>query len=392
MEFNLIATSPFNRKHSSPGLTLIWLSVFAWLFGVLGNSSTSADTLRIHRGDKVIEIEGEVLIEAQDESILFQQRDGQLLILKAEEIETKEIVEEPTEPFTPKEMGERLLQELPDGFRIHNAGQYVIAYQTEYQYAKWIGGLYEKRLHKAYKTFWKKKKFKLESPEFPFVAIVFKSKEEYTRYVQRELGEEPGSMVAYYNLMTNRVAMYDLTAGLDAGSRPIHEVLQDPRAIPMVATIIHEGTHQLVFNTGMQTRLAESPLWMNEGLSIYFETPNLNNKNGWRLPGLLNHDRLFQFRQTLNARPENSLETLVSDNSRFQNPETSLDAYAEAWALNYFLLREKPKEFVKYIKFMSQKKRLETDTSQQRLQEFKRFFGEDLSELDQEFLAYVYRL
>jgi hypothetical protein len=395
MEFKIIPPNVRRPTRRSPAI-----KVFVFLMLTLGAlcaawdpADVSADTIRIQRNGKTVDVEGEVLIEAQDESLLFQTRNGQLLIVKAEEIQEKTLVDEPTQPYTADEIGEQLLEELPDGFRIYKTDQYVIAYQTELQYAKWIGGLYEKRLYKAFRTFWKKKKFDLEKPAFPFVAIVFKSKEEYTRYVQRELGEPPGSMVAYYNLMTNRVAMYDLTGDFDTRRRPIDEVLRNPRAIPMVATIIHEGTHQLIFNTGMQTRLAESPLWMNEGLAIYFETPNLDNARGWRLPGLVNYDRLLRFRESLSVRQKNSLETLIASNDRFNNdPETSLDAYAESWALNYFLLKRKTSQYVDYIKFMSQKKRLETDSPETRLKEFKQFFGEDLATLDEEFLNYVLRL
>ena len=34
-----------------------------------------------------------------------------------------------------------------------------------------------------------------------------------------------------------------------------------------VATIIHEATHQLAYNSGMQRRYADNPMWVSEGLA-----------------------------------------------------------------------------------------------------------------------------
>ena len=127
-----------------------------------------------------------------------------------------------------RQFGKALLNDLPDGFKIFESGQFVIAYQTEKSYARWVGGLYT-RLYRGFNTYWtKKRKFKLKKPEYPLGVIIFASKAEYDRYVKSDIGIESGTMVAYYNLMTNRVAMYDLTASQlpgGANDRRITEVL-----------------------------------------------------------------------------------------------------------------------------------------------------------------------
>ena len=86
--------------------------------------------------------------------------------------------------------------------------------------------------------------------------------------------------------MTNRVAMYDLTADFGNGAgqnRDFEDILRDPRSIRMVTTIIHEGTHQLMFNTGLQTRLADTPYWLNEGCLLY-TSPSPRDQRGARMP------------------------------------------------------------------------------------------------------------
>jgi hypothetical protein len=56
------------------------------------------------------------------------------------------------------------------------------------------------------------------------------------------------------------------------------------------------------------------------------------------------------------------------------------------------LFNKKSDQYVDYIKFMSKKKTLESDTPETRIADFERFFGEGLAELDRQFVAYVSEL
>jgi hypothetical protein len=357
-----------------------------------------SDEITVIRNGQTTELYGNIVVEAHDDSLLFRGRDGQLLILQPDEIQNRKVDDADVEPLSRKELGEQMLNELPPGFKIHQAGQFVIAYQTEKAYARWVGGLYT-RLFRGFNTYWtKKKKFKLEKPEFPLGVIIFASREQYAHFVNRELGIDPGTMVAYYNLMTNRVAMYDLTADQQSASREtdddrrITEILGQPAAIPMVATVIHEGTHQLIFNTGMQTRFSDTPLWLNEGLAMFFETPDLTSSTGWRAIGNVNPMRLHHLRANLELRDPDALRKILSSDDVFRDPATKLLAYSEAWALNYFLLNEHSDSFIEYLKHMSQKAPQQFDGPDKRLAEFKQFLGDDLDALDREFIQYVRKL
>ncbi len=364
------------------------------------NKVAVADTIVITRDGKEVSIQGERLQEAQDKSILFETTDGQLHVFAASRIVSLEIeVEKPT-PMTHEEVGESMLAELPVGFKILRTKHYVIAYQTELAYAKWIGDLYEKRLVPEFEKFAKKKlKYKLVPASHPLTAIVFGSRPEYTRYVQRELGNDPGPPIAYYNQMTNRVAMFDLTfdfgRGVPGDPRRLDKVLSKPAAIPMVATIIHEGTHQLMYNRGMQTRFADGPVWLNEGMANWFEAPDLRNAKGWRRPGMMNDLRLRQLKKYLPVRPADSLETLVSSDDRFSG-EGVLDAYAESWALVHFLIRHRKVEFQRYIEELSKKQPGFVVDPEERLKAFRKHFGDknkkrlgDLAKLEKAFQNYM---
>jgi hypothetical protein len=99
----------------------------------------------------------------------------------------------------------------------------------------------------------------------------------------------------------------------------------------------------------------------------------------------VNWPRLEQFQKGLAARPANSLDTLIRDDKRFTDAKQTLDAYAEAWALTYFLLKKHDKEYVSYLRMLSAKKPLLEDGPERRLDEFRRAFG-PLPRLDAEFL------
>ncbi len=365
------------------------------LLFVLQVDSSLADVLVIRTSDgSEKEVVGEVLQEARDDSCLFQTPDGQLEIFTADQIVSKKIDIETVASMSHEELEKQLATELPDNFKFLSTKHYVIAYQTGQQYADWIKNLYERRLYRQFESFSKTKlnRFKLSDPKFPLVAIVFSSRPEYERHVKRTLGIEVGDMIAHYNQMTNRVSMYDLTFDLGGGDlknrRRLEEVLSRPAAIPMVATIIHEGTHQLMHNRGMQKRMADRPLWLNEGMAIYFEAPALDNGRGWLNPGRPHPTRLAVLRQSLPGRGSNSLETLIGTDARFHGAEGPV-AYAESWALIHFLLRRKPKPFRAYLKEMSEKKVAISVDAETRLSDFKKHFGDDMARLDREFLKFV---
>ena len=123
---------------------------------------------------------------------------------------------------------------------------------------------------------------------------------------------------------------------------------------------------------------------------MYFETPDLRSAKGWRGIGNVNSSRLEQFQRQLAARSVDSLEMLIRDDKRFTDSKQALDAYAEAWALTYFLIKKHEKQYVSYLRMLSTKKPLLQDGPERRLDEFRRTFG-DLPQLHAEFLRYMVR-
>ena len=372
-------------------MRLLGVSLF-YVALTLSTPLHALEYVKIRQGESQRELAGRVEVEAVDGGVLLLASDGVLWPLPKEEIISRRADDKPFVPLSSDALKKQLAAELK-GFRFHKTQHYLIAYNTSQAYAQWVGSLFE-RLHFAFYTYWTRKGAELHESSFPLVALVFASKESYALYSRAELGDTATSIIGYYNLKSNRMTMYDLTGLEEAGGSErstarINQILSQPGAERTVATIVHEATHQLAFNSGLQVRLADIPFWVSEGIAIYFETPDLESTKGWRNIGGVNQVNLFNFRKYLASRPAGSLEALLCDDKRFRDPAVAADAYAEAWSLNYYLLRTKSDAYIKYLKLLAQQQPLGSVERDDRLKQFKQFFGDDLGSLETEFLRYM---
>ena len=368
------------------------------LFAFLAADVSAVETVRFNRQNQPQTVAGRLILKAADGGLLIQANDGRIWTLQPEEIVSHTSDAKPFVPLKAAEVARQVQRELGNGFSVHTTVNYVLVYNTTKTYAQWVGGLLE-RLQDGFEAYWKKLGFKITDPEFPLVVLVFDCVESYSRYTKQDLQGDPRTVVAYYNQASNRVSLYDLT-GVEALRQPgnqrgstaqINTMLSQPEAQLMVATIIHEATHQLAYNSGLQQRFADVPIWFSEGMAVYFETPDLSTVKGWRTIGEINRLRLSRYREHLPQKPRDSLSTLAINNERFLRPRDSLDAYAEAWALTHYLLKAKPQAYVAYLQKLSAKPPFVWDEPEERLKEFRDVFG-DPKELDAELNKYIGQL
>ena len=377
-----------------------WFGAMLLLAGLFGlDSARAMEHVTLSRDGETIHLTGKLVVEAQDGGVLLLDREGMLWTAQPDEITKRSADDQAFEPLPSEELKASLLRQLGADFRFHKTAHYLIAYNTSEAYAQWCGALYE-RLYRAFHNYWDKRGVVLAEPEVPLIALVFDGKGSYGKYAITELGETTSSVIGYYSLRTNRVAMYDLTRTDSLRARNprissaahVNRILSRPGAERTVATIIHEATHQLAYNCGMHDRSASIPLWLSEGMAIYFETPDLKSSSGWRRIGSVNRVRLAGFRQYLKTRPADSLLTLLASDHRLRQTRTAADGYAEAWAFSYYLINRHQKAYANYIRTLAAKEPLHGDSPEERVAEFQAAFGEDLQKLDQDFLRYMQRL
>ncbi|QDU91241.1 hypothetical protein Pla175_46610 [Pirellulimonas nuda] len=373
------------------------LPIFVVLL-LVADGATAIDrvTFATEAGEQTVE--GRVLAADATGGRLVESSDGALTVVTGEEVRGVESDDAPFAPLGADAFAEAMLAELPEGFQVYQTAHYVVCYNTSREYAQWTSSLLE-RLHKAFTAYWQRAGFELHEPEFPLAVIVYSNADQYAQESRDELGSATGAVVGHYSLATNRVRMYDLTGadqfrrntGARVSRRDISRLLASPAAEPLVATIIHEATHQIAFNCGLQQRYADIPLWLLEGMAVYFETPDLSAGRGWRGIGKVNQRRLAIFRQNLRTWSPARIAAIVASDKPLRETRTANDAYSDAWALNYYLIQRQPKQYVEYVRMMSERKPLRSAPEDQRISDFTDHFG-DLAPLSRELAELMQRL
>jgi len=318
-------------------------------------------------------VDGEVLVEAVDGGVLVRGDDGRIWTIQPEQMTRHEPGTVPP-PIGQQEMERRLLAELPAGFESYRTANYVIVHQGNVQYARDVGTLLES-LYRAFFTYWKNQRVSLDEPEYPLVAVVLRDRNAFLGHAGKEIGETAESVIGYYHLESNQVTTYRV-ANLERN----------------IATIIHEATHQLAYNCGLQTRFADNPMWVSEGLAMFFESPDFSNPRGWRGVGRVNVVNLRRWQRYQSKRGDDSLVTLFSDDSRFRTAATAEEAYGESWAMTYFAIRTLKKEYIEYLQQLSKSEPLKDRTGRERIEMIESAFDMSIAELDQKLQLHMRRV
>lgn len=308
--------------------------------------------------------------------VLFLARSGVLLDFSPSEAERYQQVSAHFQPWSRRQMRGQLLREFGRGFEVSGTGNYLVVHPVgeEDRWAQRFDALYRSFIH-----YFNVRGLGPAEPEFPLVAVVFHSREEFVKHARASGGHVGRGILGFYSPRTNRVIIYDRSHGEPT----------DDNWYRNAKTIIHEATHQLAFNTRIHSRMAEPPRWVAEGLAMMFEAPGV-----WRphyhpdRKDRINQARLRAFRQYALRRPEASLARFVSQ-STGEFARSPGFSYAQAWAFSFFLSEREPAKYMEYLKKTASREPLKTYSDAQRLREFTAVFGSNLRMLEARFLRFV---
>lgn len=269
--------------------------------------------------------------------------------------------------------------------------------------AKAYGGVFED-LYQSFSHYFSLRGYQVKSPEFLMVAIIFPDRDQFYNYCKQDSVRASQGLLGYYHPYTNRTALFDQRTAmksaeieaervendrtysrLSTGGKNLTEALRD--------TMIHEATHQVAFNTGLHSRVGENPRWVVEGLATAFESDDLRAHTGGRGKATtrINHNRLLWFVNYSQKRRKNdSLRSFVREDQLFQS--STFDAYAEAWALTFFLVETQPARYARYLKKISQRDPLKAYSAEARERDFKEAFKTNLKTLEVDYLKFIDRL
>lgn len=379
-----------------------------FLLTIFPGTAPALEYLRFIHQKRDISEEGRIVLEAQEEGIVFEARDGQLYVISTGNIIARRQDDIPFEPYTKTEMIGRLEKEFPksEGYQyLDMFDPFIVIYTTSRPFANWQGRLMEK-LYTQYVSFWKRHGVELTQPEFPMVAIVLSNEGHFRQYASQEGILLSARQCAFYHRLTNRIVLYDMS-GLSAlqeqNGRPvtpadIERFVKHRNSHFHITTVIHEATHQVGFNTGMHSRYMLEPLWIREGLAVFHEVPDQRNSLGWTTGPHVNLPRLEQLRKFLEKPQQQSpIQNMIQDDELLKNEKTAPDNYALAWGVVYYLEKKRPKELAEYLKLF-QKKDFESDDIDEvqmkdiRMKDFESCFGCDWGGFYKDFYDFLRRL
>ncbi len=308
-------------------------------------------------------------------------RDGRLWNFAPEEAEQFRRVSNSFAGYSHREMRGRLLREFGPKFDVSGTGHYLVVHPAG-RGERWADRFVD--LYRSFVHYFTARGFRPSSPRFPLVAVVFSKRGDFLRYAAKEKTRVSAGVLGYYSPVTNRIAMFDVTAGGPAGGQWYINA----------ETIIHEATHQTAFNTGLHERLTSqrTPLWVIEGLATMFEAPGVYDSLNYRERSDRVHPyRLKRFQRYLAThRTSGSLARLVSSDRVFQSDPDA--AYAEAWALTFFLAETRPRQYGDYLSAAASQSAGASKSPGRRLRTFTDVFGGNLTMLDAHFVRFVKEL
>lgn len=318
-------------------------------------------------------VEGLPLLWSQDHVLMA--RDGRIWNFQPNELGDVRQTSSTFQSFSASEVRARLAGELGKSFEISGTGHYLVAHapgQRDY-WSKRFEDLYRSFVH-----YFRVRGFRLQEPEFPLVAIVFRSQDDFLGYARREGAQIGPNVLGYYSPVSNRISLFDLGGG-QAKAEDWHE---------NAATIIHEAAHQTAFNTGVHCRFGSAPRWLVEGLGTMFEAEGVwDSTHRSARQSRYNRGRLAQFKRLLASRPEKSLEDFLTNDRIFQS---NVDrAYAEAWAFSFFLVETRPKKYSELLARTAARPSFVRYDAADRLADFTSIFGNNLRHLEAEYLQFM---
>ena len=309
------------------------------------------------------------------ERVYLLARDGRLWDFAPQKAEHYRKTSSYFTSYSAAEIRAGLERELGGKLEVTGTGHYLVAHpRGKGAWAARFEELYRSCMH-----YFALRGIKVHEPEFPLVAVVWPTREDFVRGAQADGSKVRPDVLGFYSPTSNRVSLYDQGAG-SANSRSWRQ---------NEATIIHEATHQMAFNTGVHNRFAPTPVWLAEGLGTMFEAPGVWDWRGYpRRNDRINRDRLAQFRQwRKSGRAAGAFVNLLTSDRQFQsNPPA---AYAEAWAWVFFLTETYPQKFSQYVQKTANRPDFQDYPLARRMSDFTSVFGDDLRMLEKHFLQFM---
>ena len=281
--------------------TALWTAIPAT--AVAANNSLSIMIEANVRGQRV---EG-LPLAWNDQQVHLLARDGYLWEFRPDEAHDLRKTAPEFRSYSFAELRSELQRELAGRLEMTSTAHYLVAHPHGAG-KKWAERFEE--LYRSFVHYFVVRGLKFKDPEFPLIAVVWESKQDFIAYARSQGVHVPPGLLGFYSPMTNRITLFDSSDGKHATAAWQQDA----------STIIHEATHQTAFNTGVHSRFALPPRWLAEGLGMLFEARGVYDSAHYPLVGdRVNRGRLAQFRQYQGiGRKSGAFLDVVESDRRFE--------------------------------------------------------------------------
>ncbi|MEM8835915.1 MAG: DUF1570 domain-containing protein [Planctomycetota bacterium] len=273
------------------------------------------------------------------------------------------------------------LAELGHGFRRSESRHFVVLSNASPSWTRQRQQLLERTYHQ-YQRLMRRLDLEAIPPKRKMLCVLFADHDEYSEFARLFDGVEAPWVAGYYASRTNRCVFYDDTNSpsvrgamqqiaefdqqaesltskareakrsgrsqegerLEAHARKLtahatHERKRLDAHVREISTskAIHEATHLIAFNCGLQTRTHRFPFWITEGLAVSMETGDPDKPFG---PDFENELRAKEFREAVDGGRFMPLRAFVAIATPDTHDHDEVGAmYAQADALFRYLFR-----------------------------------------------------
>jgi hypothetical protein len=307
--------------------------------------------------------------------------DGQLV---ARPVQQAEPTSQAFEPATKAALAAQLRVSQLSGFQTKETRRYLYVYNCSEPFAEAASRILE-TMFRGVAGYAQMQELPVVPPEVPLIVIIFRTAAEFQKFRRM-----PEDTVAYYDVISNRMVMYE--------ESQLWRIKPELATAQAIATIAHEGAHQILHNIGVQQRLSLWPMWLNEGLAEFLAPTTTDRQLKWKGVGQANDLRMFELEQWVKNRTAEDADGQLVAQTVGAVRLTST-GYAAAWALTNYLARHQRAAFYEFVRQTSQLGPLESPgrvvppgVLPDNVRRFKLAFGEDLADIERCLMLYLKQL
>lgn len=337
-------------------------------------------------------LRGRVLARAPDGGLMVEDASGTISSISAAGAATWRAVDGAFAWLPTEQMAGLLQEQMGDTFQAVETEHFLLCSQASELYTEYCGKLLE-RVHDEYYEFCADHKLPVQPLAVKLPVIIFRDPATLREFAVRQHPETDFSSVpGYYSIRHNQM----LISGAAAAKtyRRATDVTREVRKHRRdIETVVHEAVHQLAFNSGLQIRYADNPMWLSEGLAVYFESTSGRSSLGWSRPGEVSRLHLPTIKpaRPLAALPV-SLAALATSVQPFQQEELTAFAYAESWAMVHYLASRRADGLAGLIQAYQSAAPGAGLGADRHVQILEQALGESLADAEVSVLKYVQRL